>query len=62
MKVNPKIKQKAVIVEVLENSDDGQCTYIVREIPMQNSPAVTLAVCQSPDELAQFFINFEIDS
>ena len=60
MKVNPTIKQKAVIVEILENADDGQCTYIVREIPSQNTPAVTLAVCQTPDELAQFFCNIEI--
>ena len=61
MKVNPKIKAKAVIVEVLEDSENGQCTYIVRDIPSQNAPAATLAVCQTPDELAQFFCNFEIE-
>lgn len=59
-KVNSKIKQKAVIVEILENNDSGQCTFVVRDIPQANQPAQCLAVCQTPDELAQFFCNIEI--
>lgn len=53
------MKQKNLIIEVLEGAEEKR-TYIIREIPTQpNQPAAPLAVCESGDEIAAFFDSFK---
>lgn len=51
------MKQKNFVVEVIIQGEDKK-TFIVRELPpVPNAPALPVAVCDSADELAQFFDN-----
>lgn len=55
------MKQKNFIIECLEGAEDKR-TFVIREIPeVPNAPAKPVAVCESGDEIAQFFDNLKID-
>lgn len=48
------METKNFIIEVIEGGE-GKRTFIVRELGAPNQPAIVKAVCDSGDELAQFF-------
>lgn len=48
------MKTKNYIIEMFISSDESVC-YIVRELSAPNVPPVSVAVCQSTEELADFF-------
>lgn len=53
-------KTKNIIIEIIEGAEKKR-TYVVRELPqVPQQPPVTLAVCESADELASFLASIEI--
>lgn len=54
------MKTKTFIVETCVGADNKR-TYIIRELsPIPAAPSKIVAVCESTDELAQFFDNVQI--
>lgn len=51
-------KTKNIIVEIIEGAENKR-TFVLREI-VPNQPPVTLGVCESGDEVAQFLDAIEI--
>lgn len=48
------METKNFVIEVIEGAERKR-TFIVRELGLPNQPAIVKAVCDSPEELAQFF-------
>ena len=55
------MKQKNFAVQVLEGAE-AKRTYVILELSdVPNQPAKPVAVCESGEEIAQFFDNLKID-